>query len=83
MKKAPPRARNARAFIDAVEDETARLMIGEHSFDLPTSLLPVGAREGDWIEISIARAKPGPDGGDIETRRRKLGRDDPGGDIKL
>lgn len=76
-----PRPQKTRAFVDEVEDEVARLLVGDQAFTLPRSLLPTGAREGSWVEITMAPAPPPPD--DTEARRKRLGRRDPGGDIKL
>ena len=70
-----------RAFVDGIEDDVARLIIGERTFHLPISTLPSGAREGDWVTIAIATATP--PATDTEALRKKLSRDDPGGDIKL
>jgi hypothetical protein len=70
-----------RAFVDAVEADVARLLVGEQAFTLPLALLPAGVREGDWVEITIARTQAPPD--DTEARRARLSRDDPGGDIDL
>jgi hypothetical protein len=71
----------ARAFVDAVDEGVARLLIGEQTFTLPAHLLPAGVGEGDWVEISVGRAPAPPD--DTEARRARLGGDDPGGDVKL
>ena len=80
MSPRPPPAA-ARAFVDAIDEGVARLLIGEQAFTLPAALLPAGVREGDWVEITVARAPAPPD--DTEARRRRLGKDDPGGDIEL
>jgi hypothetical protein len=68
-------------FVDEIEDDVARMMRGEETFSIPVSLLPPGAREGDWIEMSV-RVIPPPHG-DTELRRKRLAKDDPGGTIKL
>ncbi|HET6283415.1 MAG TPA: hypothetical protein VFH73_20830 [Polyangia bacterium] len=72
-----------RAFVDAVESDggSAVLLFGEEVFSLPVGLLPPDAREGSWVELTIVTI-PAPDDG-AEDLRRTLGRDDPGGDIKL
>ena len=41
--------------------------------------LPQAAREGSWIDIAVAPAPAD----DTQERRRRLGADDPGGDIEL
>ncbi len=69
-------------FVDAVEGETARLVLaGGAAFSIPARLLPAGAKEGSWLQASFALAPAPPDAA-AEIRRR-LGRDDDGGDIKL
>jgi hypothetical protein len=74
-------AQVTRAFVDAIDADVARLLAGERAFTLPLALLPAGVREGDWVELTIARAPAPPD--DTEARRARLSRDDPGGDIDL
>jgi hypothetical protein len=74
-------AKTTRAFVDAVEAGVARLLVGEQAFTLPLALLPAGLREGDWVDITLARAPAPPD--DTEARRARLSKDDPGGDIDL
>jgi hypothetical protein len=74
-------ARETPAFVDAVEDEVARLLVGEQAFTVPRALLPAGAGEGSWVKIGIAVIPAPPD--DSEERRRRLGAGDPGGDIEL
>jgi len=73
--------RTATLFIDQIDDETATLLLGERAFTVPTALLPANAREGEWLLCRMARTA-GPSG-DSTGRRERLGKDDPGGDIKL
>ena len=47
---------------------------------VPAALLPDDAGEGTWLKLSAAVTPPE---ADPEALRRKLGRDDPGGPIKL
>lgn len=68
-------------FVDAIEGETARLLLGTAALTVPSRVLPAGAKEGSWLRASFALAPPPPDAA-AEIRRR-LGRDDDGGDIKL
>lgn len=77
----PPPPVTRRVFVDAIDGGTARLMFGEETFYAPAGLLPPDAREGSWIELGLVTV-PAPDDG-TEDLRRALGRDDPGGDIKL
>jgi hypothetical protein len=76
-----PQGRITRLFVDEIEDEDARVLLGEHAFMVPASLLPAGVGEGDWVELSV-RVIPAPPG-DTESRRQRLARDDPGGTVKL
>jgi hypothetical protein len=73
--------RASTLFIDEIEDDSARLLLGERSLVVPRSLLPEDAREGDWLLFQVARTEPPSD--DAAGRRARMGRDDPGGDIKL
>jgi hypothetical protein len=68
-------------FIDSIEGDRARLLLGDEAFEVPMALLPPGAKEGSWLRLSLELTAPPPD--DAEALRRKLGRDDDGGDIKL
>jgi hypothetical protein len=68
-------------FVDAIEAGRARLVLGEDGFTVPARLLPKGAREGSWIELS-GRVVPAPPSR-AAAIRRKLAKDDPGGPIKL
>jgi hypothetical protein len=67
-------------FVDAVENGRARLLIGDEAFTVPVALLPDGAREGTWLKVSATVTPPQVD---PDVLRRKLGRGDPGGPIKL
>lgn len=69
------------AFVDALEDEAARLLVGEEAVTVPRALLPAGAVEGSWVRIAVSVVPAPPD--DTEARRRRLGQADPGGDIEL
>jgi hypothetical protein len=73
--------RKTTLFVDEIEDDGATLLLGERSFAVPRALLPEDAREGDWLLVRVARTAPPPD--DAAARRGRLGKDDPGGDIKL
>jgi hypothetical protein len=42
-----------RAFVDAVEDERATLVIGDQTAGVPAAILPDGVGEGGWIEMRI------------------------------
>jgi hypothetical protein len=81
-----------RIFVDAIDDDVARLMWHDEAFTVPVPLLPDGTREGAWLQLRLAREEgnlsgegegegDGAQGG--EEIRRRLVKDDPGGDIKL
>jgi hypothetical protein len=79
-KPTPPKTKTTAVFVDAVENGRARLLLGDDAFTVPAALLPDDAREGSWLKLS-ATVTPAPSDPDI--LRRKLGRRDPGGPIKL
>lgn len=41
------------AFVDSIDGETARILIGGKSTpaDLPKTCLPKGTQEGDWLRV--------------------------------
>ena len=47
-------ANDVRLFVDAIEGERARLLLGEEAFEIPARLLPEGAKEGSWVSVSLA-----------------------------
>jgi hypothetical protein len=80
----PARARPSPPFVlfvDAVEQGRARLVLDDEAFTIPARLLPRGAREGAWIQLSIG-VVPAP-ASDAAALRKKLARGDRGGPIKL
>jgi hypothetical protein len=70
-------------FVDALEDDEALILLGDKRYALPRALLPPGAREGSWLRLSLDPGKAQKLGEEIEARRERLLRMDPGGDIKL
>lgn len=70
-------------FVDAIEDDDALVLLGEKRYRFPRALLPEGAREGSWLRLSIDHSQSREVGDDIEARRARLLRSDPGGNIKL
>jgi hypothetical protein len=74
--------KQTRVFVDALEGESARLLLGEEAFTVPRAVVPADAVEGSWIRITMA-VIPRPAGDDTDERRRRLGAEDPGGDIEL
>jgi len=74
-------AGSTKLFVDAIEGGMARLLAGADAFSVPVRLLPAGTKEGTWLSASFTAVPAPPDtGGEI---RRRLGRGDDGGDIKL
>ncbi len=59
----------------------ARVLLDEQALLFPLALLPVGVREGDWVELSARVVPPPPSA--AESIRERLVRDDPGGPLKL
>jgi len=68
-------------FIDAIADDEARVLLGEIPHSFPRALLPPGAREGTWLRLTVDRSQKL--GEEIEARRARLLRSDPGGKVKL
>jgi hypothetical protein len=68
-------------FVDAIEDDEVRVLLGEQRHVLPRALLPPGAREGSWLRLALAPSQKV--GEEIEARRARLLRSDPGGKVKL
>ncbi len=68
-------------FIDAIEDEEAWVLLGDVRHRLARALLPPGAREGVWLRLSVDTSQTV--GQEIEARRARLVRGDPGGNVKL
>jgi hypothetical protein len=68
-------------FVDAIEDDEVRVLLGEQRHVLPRALLPPGAREGSWLRLAVAPSQEV--GEEIEARRARLLRSDPGGKVKL
>ena len=79
-KSAAPKTKTSAVFVDAVENGRARLMLGTDAFTVPAALLPDDAGEGSWLKLSTTVTPPQ---ADPDSLRRKLGRGDPGGPIKL
>ena len=81
-KPTPPKTKTTAVFVDAVDVDAgrARLLLGDDAFTVPAALLPDGAGEGSWLNLSATVTPPQ---SDPDALRRKLGRDDPGGPIKL
>jgi hypothetical protein len=67
--------------VDAVEDGHARLVLDDEAFTVPARLLPRGAREGTWIQLSTGVVSA--PASDAAALRKKLAGGDRGGPIKL
>ena len=74
-------AGGTKLYVDAIESGTARLLAGTEAFSVPVGLLPPGTREGTWLSATFVIVPAPPDA--AAELRRRLGRDDDGGDIKL
>ena len=81
MKHQTMKPKETSAFVDEIDGEVARLIIGEHAFTVPRMLLPRDAAEGKWVRIAIGVISAPPD--DADAKRKKLAGRDPGGDIEL
>ena len=68
-------------FIDAIEDDEAHVLLGEKRWSIPRALLPAGAKEGSWLRLALDTSQKVSE--EIEARRARLLRSDPGGNIKL
>jgi hypothetical protein len=79
-KSTTPETKTTVVFVDAVEEGRARLLLSDDAFTVPAALLPAGAGEGTWLKLTTTVTPPQ---ADPDALRRKLGRDDPGGPIKL
>ncbi len=77
------RPKDTLLFIDEVAGTTARLLLGEQAFTIPTQLLPKHSREGTWVTLTFAPAPAPADDAAAAALRRKLAEQDDGGDIKL
>lgn len=74
-------SKQTQAFVDAIEGPAATLLVGTQAFSLPITLLPRAAREGAWVRLEVTVVPGPPD--ETSARRARLGKDDPGGDVKL
>lgn len=70
-------------FIDAIEDDEAVLLLEDRRHRIPRAILPAGAGEGTWLRLTVDGARKLEVEDEIEARRARLLRSDPGGDIKL
>ncbi len=67
-------SRTTRAFVDAVEEGIATLLVGERTVRVPAALLPDGAGEGAWVEITVAVVDAPDETRAAEAKRRALDR---------
>ena len=68
-------------FIDEIDDDEVFVLLDEKRWSLPRALLPAGAKEGAWLRLVVDSSQKL--GEEIEARRKRLLRKDPGGNIKL
>jgi hypothetical protein len=76
-------ARDPRIFVDGIDGDRARVVLGGDVFEVPLAMLPPGAREGWWIRIAAERCPPPADAEAADAELRRRAAKDPGGDIKL
>jgi hypothetical protein len=50
-----------KVIIDRMEGDNAIMLVGEEAWEVifPSALLPPGAAEGDWLELTIERDTSG------------------------
>ncbi len=75
----------ATVVLDRIEGDLAVLVLGDQPFELPVTLLPAGASDGDLLTLTLV---PDPQATDearrqLAQRRTALARDDDGGDFSL
>ncbi len=75
------------AYIDSVESGIARLLLqgldGEwRGYSLPATILPPGAGEGSWLELTFKTREP-PQGTDSTLPQPRIHSHDDGSDIEL
>ncbi len=75
------RSESVLLFVDAIEDDDAWVLIDERRHRVDRAILPAGAKEGSWLRLSVD--EPPAEVKDVEARRARLVRDDPGGTVKL
>jgi hypothetical protein len=81
MSTRPDDTADTLLFVDQIDNGWAHVLLGEEAFDVPARLLPAGVKEGVWLRWSFAPAPAPPDEG--AAIRRRLQKNDDGGDIKL
>ena len=69
-------------FVEEFEDDEVTVLLGERRLNIPRALLPVDARQGSWLRLSVDHTHPDR-GEDVEARRARRLQNDPGGDIEL
>lgn len=73
-----------RVVLDRIEGAMAVLLLGEQSFDVPASLLPAGAAEGQAFELDLRAALEDEDrSAALSGRLKALAEEDDGGDFTL
>jgi hypothetical protein len=75
--------RRTRGFVDRVEEGIAVVIVDGKAVKLPRGLLPANAGEGAWVEIVVATIDVPEGAKEAEELRKKLARDDDGGDFSL
>lgn len=82
-----PTQRTVSGFVDQVAEEVALVLLPDvhgnwEGYRLPKTLLPLGVKEGMWLQVQVQRHLPdqSPDGKQL---RRSFSRQDQGGDFRL
>ncbi|MGI5865476.1 MAG: DUF3006 family protein [Myxococcales bacterium] len=76
----------ARPFVDRIEGRTAVLIVEGQEKRVPLRSLPKGIREGLYLSEDLSRIEPAETAeatAEVAARRRRLQRDDDGGDFSL
>jgi Protein of unknown function (DUF3006) len=75
--------RRTRGFVDRVEEGMAVVIVDGEAVKLPRGLLPANTGEGAWVEIAVEKIDVPEGAKEAEELRRRLARDDDGGDFGL
>lgn len=79
-------AKRTEVFLDRIEEGTAIVVFGEDDArELPASVLPKGAREGDRLTLSLEIDEEATrrERDEVAALRKRLGEGDDGGDLSL
>jgi len=82
-----PTQRTVSGFVDQVAEEVALVLLPDvhgnwEGYRLPKTLLPIGVKEGMWLQVQVQRHLPH-QSPDEKQLRRSFSRQDQGGDFRL